>query len=71
MNCWEFMKCGREFGGDKMDELGICPAWPSNGQKCAYLVGTLCGGEIQGTFSMKIESCKECPFYNSEHHINK
>ncbi len=24
-NCWEAMKCGRETGGDKADELGVCP----------------------------------------------
>ena len=25
-NCWEFMKCGRERGGAKEQELGVCPA---------------------------------------------
>jgi hypothetical protein len=25
-NCWEFKNCGRESGGAKVDELGICPA---------------------------------------------
>jgi hypothetical protein len=25
-NCWEHMQCGREPGGVKAAELGICPA---------------------------------------------
>lgn len=25
-NCWEFKNCGREFGGIKARELGVCPA---------------------------------------------
>ena len=24
-NCWEFMKCGREPGGERVKELGVCP----------------------------------------------
>lgn len=25
-NCWEYMGCGREEGGSRALELGICPA---------------------------------------------
>ncbi len=25
-NCWEFKGCGRDAGGNKVKELGICPA---------------------------------------------
>ncbi len=25
-NCWEVKKCGRQPGGEKVDELGVCPA---------------------------------------------
>ena len=25
-NCWEYMKCGRESGGEMVAELGICRA---------------------------------------------
>ena len=66
MNCWEFKKCGREKGGSKVKELGICPAYPNNGQNCAYLAGTLCGGKVQGTFATKLSSCLSCEFYKSE-----
>ncbi len=44
MNCWEFRKCGREEGGAKASELGVCPAYPDNGQDYARVAGTLCGG---------------------------
>jgi hypothetical protein len=27
------------------------------------MVGTLCGGEVQGTFARKIEHCQKCSFY--------
>ena len=40
MNCWEYMKCGREKGGEKADELGVCPAYPDHGQHCACIAGT-------------------------------
>jgi len=26
LNCWEFKKCGRQPGGPKVAELGVCPA---------------------------------------------
>jgi hypothetical protein len=26
LNCWELKKCGREAGGAKSNEMGICPA---------------------------------------------
>ena len=25
LNCWEFMKCGKELGGDNADKSGVCP----------------------------------------------
>lgn len=71
MNCWEFKKCGREAGGIKATELGICPAYPDNGKRCARVAGTLCGGTVQGTFAMKIGSCMTCDFYKSEHYDRK
>ena len=29
-NCWEYMKCGRQPGGDKVVDLGVCPAAEDN-----------------------------------------
>jgi hypothetical protein len=59
------MLCGREEGGENVDEQGVCPAYPSFGEKCAYIVGTLCNGEVQGTFAKKLGTCKICPFGKS------
>lgn len=63
MDCWEFKKCGREKGGVKEKELGVCPAWPDFGRFCWKMVGTFCGGKAQGTFAKKLSSCVLCEFF--------
>ena len=68
MKCWEFMSCGREKGGNKSGELGICPAYPDHGRHCARIAGTLCGGKVQGRFAAKLMDCIECAFYKSIHY---
>ncbi len=68
MNCWEFKNCGREAGGAKAAELGVCPAYPDHGNDCAALAGTLCGGKVQGSFASKVGNCVKCDFYKSEHY---
>jgi len=76
LNCWEVMKCGREPGGDKVDECGICPAaifapadgfcgGEMGGRACVFITGTLCSGEVQGTFKEKEKNCLDCDFYKS------
>jgi hypothetical protein len=73
-NCWEFKKCGRELGGTKAAELGVCPAaqnisasgvngGKNGGRLCWALTGTLCGGKVQGTFAQKLTNCKDCEFF--------
>ena len=73
-NCWQFKKCGREPGGSKIKDLGICPAATDKrlddihgglhaGRACWVIAGTFCGGKIQGTFAQKFSSCRECDFY--------
>lgn len=74
LNCWEFMHCGREPGGAKVEELGTCPATVDSevhgiyhgingGRVCFAVLGTLCGGEIQGDFAAKWAECSQCDFY--------
>ncbi|MDP2940376.1 MAG: hypothetical protein Q8O13_09940 [Candidatus Omnitrophota bacterium] len=74
LNCWEFMKCGREQGGEKVNELGVCPAaietsanglneGKNAGRICWAVSGTFCGGKVQGTFAKKKQSCMECEFF--------
>jgi len=74
-NCWEHKKCGRERGGENSAALGICPAstddrlhdvhqGKNSGRTCWMIAGTLCGGQVQGTFGMKYKNCEICDFYN-------
>ena len=73
-NCWEVKNCGRQPGGDKVGELGICPTalakkcdgingGKNGGRYCWAVAGTFCKGEIQGTFARKLQNCLSCPFY--------
>lgn len=73
-NCWEFKKCGREPGGSKVVELGVCPATVDTfcdrlndgknaGRICWAVTGTFCGGQVQGTFAQKQISCLACDFF--------
>lgn len=75
-NCWEFKKCGREKGGVKTGELGICPAsieprlnglhgGRNGGRSCWVMGGTLCGGKVQGSFAAKLGNCLKCEFYQA------
>jgi len=74
-NCWDHKKCGRETDGKNVDELGVCPAAADTsfdqinsgtcgGRFCWAVAGTFCGGEVQGTFAEKRDSCLDCDFYN-------
>lgn len=68
MNCWQYMQCGREVGGAKASQLGVCPAYPDAGTRCAHVAGTLCGGRVQGSMALKLASCMRCDFFNSPHY---
>jgi hypothetical protein len=74
VNCWEFGRCGRQPGGKNTDQLGVCPAAAARqfdginggnaaGRSCWAVAGTLCTGEVQGTFAKKFGSCLMCSFY--------
>jgi hypothetical protein len=74
-NCWEYKKCGRQPGGAKAAELGICPATVHDalngahegknaGRACWVVAGSLCGGKIQGTYAQKLHNCWRCEFMN-------
>lgn len=73
-NCWEFKSCGRQPGGAKVSELGVCPASSEKrldtihhgknaGRSCWVVSGTFCAGSVQGTFANKIKNCMSCDFY--------
>jgi len=74
LNCWEYMKCERQPDGNKMDEMGVCPAslddtfdginfGKNAGRICWAVAGTCCGGNVQGTYAEKRDSCTSCQFY--------
>ncbi len=65
--CWENKKCGRTPGGAKVEEFGICPAYPDHGRECWDVAGTFCGGKIQGNAGDKKGGCLTCDFYNEVH----
>lgn len=73
-NCWELKKCGREAGGSKTSELGVCPAatdtsahgtnnGENGGRICWAIAGTFCGGKVQGDFAQKSVSCMTCEVF--------
>jgi hypothetical protein len=70
-NCWEAKGCGRNIGGERSEELGVCPAAREasvdgvNGGRYGgrAIAGTLCGGKVQGNFASKLATCMECDFY--------
>ena len=74
LNCWEFMRCGRERNGTQVAELGVCPAaldaaadgflgGQNGGRACAYIAGTFCGGSIQSKAVDKLRVCTACEFH--------
>jgi hypothetical protein len=75
LNCWEYMVCGREIGGARVNELGLCPAaidtrfngihgGRNAGRACWVVAGTLCKGTVQGTYAKKYKGyCWQCDFY--------
>ena len=76
LNCWEFMKCGREPGGRMADKLGVCNAavetsthgindGKNGGRACWALSGTFCEGRVQGTFASKLDNCRKCEFFKT------
>ena len=76
LNCWEHKKCGREPYGAKSKEFGVCPAstearldsvheGKNGGRSCWIVAGSLCGGEIQGSFAQKFHNCRDCDFYGA------
>ena len=73
-NCWDFKKCGREPGGARVAELGVCPAaidtshngtnrGENAGRYCWRVAGTMCDEKVQGTYACKLLSCIKCDFF--------
>ena len=76
MNCWEHKNCERYPGGRRAEELGVCPVTTHDdlhgahggknaGRACWVIGGSLCGGQIQGTYAQKLTNCWRCDFFNA------
>ncbi len=74
VNCWEFMNCGRELGGEKADKLGVCPVATdisADGLNRGKVGGRICwavsrksGGERkEENLAKKLLSCESCLFF--------
>ncbi len=72
-NCWEFLRCGREPDGEKVAELGICPAATATehdgknggvngGRYCWRIPDTFCGDTVD-TKAAKVLMCSKCDFF--------
>jgi len=68
------MRCGREPGGRRVDDLGECPAATATaydginggtnaGRYCWAVSGTMCHGHVQGHFVRKLGNCVHCRFF--------
>jgi len=73
-NCWEYFQCGREPGGKKVGELGLCPAAEAErlngvhdgknaGRACWVVPGTDCNEDLTETSVDNIKMCTDCEFY--------
>ena len=73
LNCWEFMNCGRQPGGDKATEF-ICPAATDTrfngknsgtnaGRTCWQVAGSFCKEQAKGTHAREIGNCIKCDFF--------
>lgn len=73
-NCWEFMKCGRESGGAKAEEFGVCPAaveiqadgingGKNGGRACWAIAGSFAGSTSPCPFVTQDRDCLDCAFY--------
>lgn len=67
-NCRQFMDCGRQPGGARQTEYGVCPVFTNQkfdgynhgqhaGRYCWMVEGTLCQDRIQGNWAQKMRHC--------------
>lgn len=76
VNCWEYMQCGRETGGLRADELGVCPAstdrrldgvhgGKNGGRACWAVAGSFAKRKRSGIFAAKDKDwdCTSCNFF--------
>lgn len=74
LDCWEYKECGRQPGGERVSELGVCAAAGESrldghndgtmgGRSCWVVPGTLCSGVACSSFDEKYPHCRKCDFF--------
>ncbi len=74
MNCWEHMRCGREPGGARAKDLGVCRAAVyksingvnggiNGGRLCWAIVGIYSFVDTKGSFPRGDHPCYDCEFH--------
>jgi hypothetical protein len=74
INCWQIVACGRQPGGDKVAQEGVCPAatersadgvnsGTNGGRVCWAISGTFCGRQANGSEAVRLVSCFSCYFF--------
>ena len=57
--CWDQKACPEE-------RRRHCPAWELQvGHLCWFINGTICEGEVQGSWGKKMKRCRKCEVYRS------
>ncbi len=78
INCWAFTNCGREPGGSRADDLGVCPAAADGrfdglnggtnaGRICWAVAGTFSPGRLQCILADRARPCRTCRFFKLVH----
>ncbi|GAB4275648.1 MAG: hypothetical protein Kow0056_05460 [Coriobacteriia bacterium] len=67
-NCWERMACGREPGGAKADELGVCPA--ATERRLDGIHGGVNGGRACWVAAGSLSDDPECPHARDKDCVN-
>jgi hypothetical protein len=74
-NCWENKDCDRGPGSARENGTTVCPAAHETrlngihgginaGRTCWVVAGTMCRGQVGGTFAAKFRDCQGCSFYD-------
>ncbi len=79
LNCWDYVRCGRQPDGENAERFGVCPAaiekrWDGvhhgtkGGRVCWQIPETRCQEFLKEmfpeTFAVKYQDCRMCSFYD-------
>ena len=77
LNCWEYRRCGREPGGHRVDQLGVCPTavdhsadmingGRNGGRVCWTISGHFAAdGEVRCATARELATCMACEFFTA------